>query len=286
MKRLWSRREAVVSDAACTAFLQWALPRLDLRWPGYRKVHRQVCKRVKRRMAELGLDGFEAYRARLEADPEEWRVLDECCHITISRFFRDRGVFEALRRQVLPEIARRARREGREASCWSVGCASGEEPYTVKIIWDLEIAVATPGAALEIVATDIDAAMLARAREGCFDATSLDELPPALIAEAFDRVGDRYCVCPRHRAGIAFLDQDIRTDAPPGPFDLVLCRYLAFTYFAESLQRQVLARLLDRLAPHGYLVIGTHERLPETATSLATLAGSDQIFQRSAAAGR
>jgi len=55
----------------CTAFLEWALPRLELRWPGFRKVRRQVCKRLTRRMRDLGLDSFAAYRARLEADPTE-----------------------------------------------------------------------------------------------------------------------------------------------------------------------------------------------------------------------
>jgi chemotaxis protein methyltransferase CheR len=94
-----------VDDRDCTAFLQWALPQRDLRWPGFRKVRRQVCKRLKRRIRELGLGDLAAYRSRLEADPAEWRAFDECCHITISRFFRDRGVFEVLRTYVLPDIA-------------------------------------------------------------------------------------------------------------------------------------------------------------------------------------
>ena len=81
-----SQRIGLMSDADCTAFLQWALPRLNLRWPGFRKVHRQVCKRLKRRMSELQLTDFAAYRARLEADPAEWQILDQSCHITISRF--------------------------------------------------------------------------------------------------------------------------------------------------------------------------------------------------------
>ena len=114
------------------ALLQWALPRLDLAWPGFRKVRGQVCKRVRRRMKRLGLADFDAYRARLEADPKEWRVLDGFCRITISRFFRDRGAFEVLRRVVLPEIARRSAAEQRPARIWSAGCASGEEPYTVR----------------------------------------------------------------------------------------------------------------------------------------------------------
>ena len=223
-----------MNDPDCTAFLQWALPQINLRWPGFRKVRRQVCKRLKRRMHDLQLADFAAYRARLENDPTEWEVVDRCCHITISRFFRDRGVFEALRRRVLPDIAARAKQEGRAAQIWSAGCAAGEEPYTLRILWDVEIASLCPDVPLIIVATDIDEIMLARAQEGCFAATSLRELPPHLIGQAFDRVGSRFCVKPRHRDGIRFLHQDIRSEAPTASFDLVLCRYLAFTYFAPA----------------------------------------------------
>src|SRR5689334_13604160 len=95
-------------DLGCAAFLQWALPRLELQWAGFRKVRTQVCKRLKRRIRQLGLPGFTAYRIRLESDPGEWRTLDDCCRITISRFFRDKQVFELLSERVLPDIAQRA----------------------------------------------------------------------------------------------------------------------------------------------------------------------------------
>jgi chemotaxis protein methyltransferase CheR len=270
----------LVNDTDCTAFLQWALPQLNLCWPGFRKVRRQVCKRLKRRMSELRVADLAAYRARLETDPKEWRVLDECCHITISRFFRDKGVFEALRARVLPAIATRAKREGREARIWSAGCASGEEPYTLKILWDLEVAESCRGVSLCLIATDIDVTMLARAREACFEPTSLHELPPHLVEQAFDRAGHRFRVNPRHREGINFFDQDLRTEAPNALFDLILCRFVAFTYFASPLREQVLTRIVDRLLPNGYLAIGTHERLPANSAALMPLAGAPQIFQK------
>ena len=269
-----------MNDTDCTAFLQWALPQLELRWPGFRKVRRQVCKRLKQRMRDLGLDNYSAYRVRLEADPSEWQIFDECCHITISRFFRDRGIFEFVRRQVLPDIAARAKREGRDAQVWSAGCASGEEPYTLKILWDVEVASAYPGVSLSIIASDVDKAMLTRAREGYFERTSLHELPPPLIEQAFDRLGLQYCVKPEHREGIEFLDQDLRTEMPPRIFDLILCRFVAFTYFAVPLQRKVLASMLERLRPQGYLVIGSHEQLPSDVTELAALDSTPQIFQK------
>ncbi len=265
----------------CTTFLQWSLPQRGLRWAGFRKVRGQVCKRLTRRMAALELADFADYRARLEADPQEWREFDRCCHITISRFYRDRGVFETLRRRVLPDIAARAKAETRDARVWSAGCASGEEPYTVKILWDLEVASAYPGGSVSITATDIDQVMLARARTGCFARTSLRELPAHLVEQAFDPVGPELCVKPRHRAGIQFLDQDLQSQAPAARFDLILCRYVAFTYFAPPLQQSVLARILERLLPHGHLVIGTHEHLPSTS-GFAPLDHAPQIFQRSA----
>jgi chemotaxis protein methyltransferase CheR len=264
----------------CVAFLQWSLPQRGLRWAGFRKVRRQVCRRLRRRMAALEIGSFDDYRARLDADPPEWRNFDDCCHITISRFYRDRGVFDALSRRVLPDIAARAEAEGRDARAWSAGCASGEEAYTLRILWDLELADRHPGVPLSITATDVDRTMLARARSGCYAKTSLRELPPRLVAQAFDAVGPQFCVKPRHR-GIQFLDQDLQSQAPADRFDLILCRYLAFTYFVPGLQQNVLGRILERLLPRGYLVIGTHETLPATAR-LAPLDHAPQVFQRRA----
>jgi chemotaxis protein methyltransferase CheR len=271
-----------MKDTDCIAFRRWALPQLDLQWPGFRKVHRQVCKRLKRRMHELQLADFAAYRMRLEADPTEWRIFDGCCHITISRLFRERSVFEVLRKRVLPDLAARASRERRDVRVWSAGCASGEEPYTLKILWDLEIASSFPRVPFSILATDVDKEVLARARKGCFTPTSLREMPSQFIEGAFDRVGPLYCVKPRHREDIDFTIQDLRSEMPPHPFDLILCRYVAFTYFAVPLQRTVLARMVDRLQPGGYLVIGSDETLPDGARDLTSLADAPECFQKAA----
>jgi chemotaxis protein methyltransferase CheR len=269
-----------MTDADCITFLQWALPRLEMRWAGFRKVRHQVCKRLKRRIATLGLEGFAGYRERLEADPREWQAVDACCRITISRFFRDRHVFEALARHVLPEIGARAQREGREARCWCVGCAAGEEPYTLKILWNVETRSASAAAGLSVIATDTSETLLERARKARYGATSLRELPPDLIAQAFDRVGSLFCVREQHRNGIIFVRQDVRGAAPTGPFDLVLCRNLAFTYFAPALQQRLLARMAERLPPGGCLVIGAKEELPEPTARFAPLACVPHAFEK------
>ncbi len=248
-------------DVDCICFLQWALPQLDMHWPGFRKVRHQVCKRVKRRIDALGLNGFVSYRRRLQADPLEWRFLDQCCHITISRFFRDRSVFECLCGSILPAVAERARSERRQARCWSAGCASGEEPYSLRILWDLAIKAASD--ALSIVATDVDEELLGRARDGCYGRASLREIPLELTSQAFARDGSRFCVRAQYREGIVFLKQDLRLEAPPGPFDIVLCRNIALTYFVPVLRQKVLAIIADSLIPNGFLVVGAHEEVAD-----------------------
>ena len=232
-------------------------------------------------MNDLRLADFAGYRARLEAGPAEWAVFDECCHITISRFFRDRGVFEILRRRVLPDIAARARREGRDARIWSAGCASGEEPYTVKILWDLDVASSFPNVSLSIIATEIDKAMLARAQEGCFEATSLHELPAHFVSQAFDQMEPGFASSRPIGKELSFFTRTCGYEMPASVFDLILCRYVAFTYFAPRRCREAF-----------WIVswIGSHPRV--TSSSAATrscqrrdaallpLPGAPQIFTK------
>jgi len=270
-----------MTDAECVALLRWALPRLGLRWPGFRKVRRQVCKRVARRMAALGLAEVAAYRARLEREASEWELLDGLCRITISRFWRDRGVFEHLGARVLPELARRAGVEGRDTlACWSAGCAGGEEPYSLKILWELGPGPGFPGLRLEVIGSDADPIMVRRARAGLYGGGSLKELPAAWRQAAFEAAGARYRLRPRFRAGVAFARQDIRRRMPEGPFDLILCRNLVFTYFDEAGQRRLARRLARRLRPGGMLVLGKHEAPPEGCGELITTEPKLGIYRR------
>lgn len=252
-----------MSDAECVALLQWALPRLGRRWAGYRKVRGQVCKRIRRRIAELELGGFAHYRARLERQPGEWEVLDDLLGVTISRFYRDRGMWEALHVEVLPELAGRALAAGEpELWCWSAGCASGEEPYTLSIVWTLELAGRFPGVSLRVLATDVDPQLLERARAAEYEAGSLRELPPAWRDRAFERRGDRFHLRDRFRAAVELRRHDVRDPPPKRSFRLIACRNLVCTYFDEPSQVAILEGVLSRLAPGGALLVGAHERPP------------------------
>ncbi len=252
-----------VKDTECVRFLQWALPRLRLRWPGFRKVRKQVCKRLARRLRELNLIDLAAYAAHLDAHPAEWAVLDRLCRITISRFYRDRAVFDYLDKKILPVMI--GNRRANVLRCWSAGCASGEEAYTLLLLWTARHAARAPGVDLRVLATDVDERVLERARKGCYSGGSLRELPADLLAQGFECAGRLYCVKEALRSKVLFQPEDMRTVMPDGPFDLILCRNAAFTYFDEALQREVLQRLRERLVTGGILVLGRHEALPAGA---------------------
>ena len=113
-------------DTDWVEFLQWCLPRMEMRWAGFRKVRRQVCRRIGRRLEELSLEDLQAYRDVLARRPREWEVLEGLCRVTISHFYRDRVVFDLLGRRILPELAGAVRRRGGRLRCWSAGCASGK----------------------------------------------------------------------------------------------------------------------------------------------------------------
>ena len=232
----------------CVDFLQWALPQMGMRWAGFRRVRRQVCRRIQARIKELGIGDFAGYRRYLEQHADEWRQLDRRCRVTISRFWRDRGVFEALRDVVIPTLAA----EKSTLSCWSAGCASGEEPYSIAIM-ARHIAVD-----VDIVASDADAHMLQRARAAAYQAATLRELPAAWRAQAFDDgvLGADY-------RNVRFVCADIRDEPPLKRADLILCRNLAFTYFDHATQRAILARMISLFDGDGALVIGAHETLPD-----------------------
>jgi chemotaxis protein methyltransferase CheR len=246
----------------CIAFLQSALPKLGLRWQGFRRVRRQVCRRVSRRIAVLGLSDWDAYRAYLDDHEQEWDVLNGLCRVTISRFWRDRAVFETLRDDVLPAL-------GSTVSAWSAGCASGEEPYS------LVLAAAEAGVAVRVLATDVDLALLERAERACYPESSLRDLPPALRRRAFDGG----CLLPEFREPVRLRRHDLRDGPPGGPYDVVLCRNLVFTYFSDELQLEVGRRLVRSLRPGGALVVGAHEAPPEALGELEPWSAQHGVYR-------
>ncbi|GIX26418.1 MAG: hypothetical protein KatS3mg123_0299 [Burkholderiales bacterium] len=272
-----------MTDQECVQFLQWALPQLGYRWAGFRKVRRQVCRRLRGRMDELGLSGAAAYIQYLASHPSEWGVLDGFCRITISRLFRNRAVFKLLAEVGLPRLGEAVSRAGRtELRAWSAGCASGEEPYSLALLWRLQVQPRFPDLDLSILATDADEALLQRAAQACYGRSSLRELPPEWLDLGFEPAGPRYCLREEYRRGVRFQRQDIRREWLEGPFDLILCRNLVFTYFDTALCAAVGRQIAERLNEGGLLLVGYHEQLPPGMPELRPWPGRYGLYQKCA----
>jgi chemotaxis protein methyltransferase CheR len=258
-----------MTDDEVVTFLAWAAQRLRLRWIGVRSFRRTIRKRLSKRLAELGLKNLREYAARIEADPAEDATLEAMCRIPISRLYRDRAVFDRLATDILPERARIAASEGRSSiRVWSAGCASGEEPYTVAMVWHVDVAPRHPGIALEIVATDADEGMLARARRGAYGESSVRDLPERLREVALRHEDSLFVVREELRAGVELRHEDLRRAMPEGPFDVVLCRNMLLTYIDESEHVPLLAEIVTRIRPGGALVIGRREAMPPATDAL------------------
>ena len=222
-----------------------------------------------KRIKELDLGNIQAYSEYLENHGEEMKVLDAICNITISRFYRDRGIFDNIANDVFPSLAEKVRHNQQEQiRCWSAGSASGEEAYTLTIIWKMAV-LPEHGRdlSIRIIATDRNTQLIERAENGIYPGGALKELPQEwknqAFEQAFEQKGNEYRVKEEFRQDVQFLEQDIRSQLPKGTFDLILCRNLVFTYFQEDLQYDVFQRIMTKLNPGGYLIIGNHESLPE-----------------------
>ncbi|WP_455202591.1 CheR family methyltransferase [Kaarinaea lacus] len=262
-------------------FLQWALPRMHMRWPGFRRVHKQVCKRLDQRLTQLKLADVNAYRHYLDAHREEWTVLDGLSRVTISRFYREKAVFHFLEQQVLPELVQQVIERGdKTLKVWSIGSASGEEPYTIAIIWELQISNHYPDTELSILATDADPILIQRSQQACYPYSSIKNLPETWPKIAFDELENNYCLKPEFRRYVRYLQQDIRDAITNEHFDLVLCRNLVFTYFDEALQHKLLGKIARVLQPNGALVLGIHEYLPDDDNVFATWSEKLRVYRK------
>lgn len=249
-------------------FLQWALPKCGYKWSGFRKPRTQVLKRVSDRMDELEISGgFEKYKAYLQDNTEEWTVFESFCFVTISKFFRDRKVWDYIREEILSDYIPRDR-EGNPVEIWSAGCCNGEEPYSISIIAEQLMGRPAVKEDVRILASDRVDELLSRARRGRYPASALKELTDEELNIYFRKVdtdgSDEYEINQELANPIDFEKRNVRDAFPGREFDIVFCRNLVFTYFKKEQAKDFLKKLNPKLKTEGYLIIGSNEKMPET----------------------
>jgi chemotaxis methyl-accepting protein methylase len=210
-------------------------------------------------MAGIGVSGFDQYLGRVKEDPEERNRLAETFTVTISRFFRDRDVFARMEGSVIPSILERGQKELR---AWSIGCASGEEPYSLALLWKEKFQHRWPEVRFVVLATDVDEGLLKRAQQGRYKGSSVREVPEDLRGNAFSLENGFFVLTQAIRQSVEFKRHDMLREGPFPGMDVVFCRNLAFTYFSKERQKDVLKKISMSLNQGGYLCIGKTENLP------------------------
>lgn len=255
------------------------LNRFGLSWRGYRRVRKGVKKRIRRHMKALGFLDFEAYLLALDKDMALRAQCEVLMTVSISRFFRDRGFWESCENQILPEIIHR-HREG--VKVWFAGCACGEEVFSFTILWDRlqDQFKAMPD--LEVLATDMNAVYLERAQLGLFSRSSLREVPADVREKYFKRQeeANQYRIAPSLERGISWRFHNILHEPPDRDFHLIFLRNNLLTYYEDGLKIPAFQKVVDCLVPGGFLIIGSHEKLPLETKDLLTHNTCSYVFQK------
>lgn len=255
------------------------LQHLGLSWAGYRKVRKGVKKRIRRHMQRLNCPNMGEYLLRLDKNSEVRSQCERLMTVSISRFFRDKGMWEALRKEILPGLIKT---HVKKISILSAGCASGEEVYSLKILWDTLILPDMPSPELSITATDMNTICLKRARDGIYPLSSLKEVPEQLLSSYFkpEGGGKRYSLKASMRNGISWQMHNLLSFISESKFQIIFLRNNLLTYYEDKVKKSALKKLLTYLCPRGFLIIGSHEKLPFETSELRHYGAFSYIFKK------
>ncbi|MCB1820665.1 MAG: PAS domain S-box protein, partial [Candidatus Competibacteraceae bacterium] len=220
-----------------------------------------VRRRIARRMNIVGVDTLKAYIAYLEANREESHALMRDAFISVTAFFRDRDAFSVLAQMIKKVVQERENSE--VIRCWAPGCASGEEVYSIAMLF--EEALRNQGkASLQymIFASDLDDNALDRARAALYPVSELENVPKSLRDSYMQIMGDHYRIIKSIRNRIVFARQNVIEDPPFAHLDLISCRNLLI-YLNPPVQKRVLEIFHYALNPGGWLFLGKSETIDQ-----------------------
>lgn len=241
-------------------------------------------RRVRRRMQVVQMDDIDGYIDVLKTSADEVQNLFHDLLIGVTQFFRDPAEFSLLEREVVPQLF-----AGKTAAdhlrIWVLGCATGEEAYSIAILLREYMATLDVVPQVQIFATDIDARALTIARTARFPAAIAADMSPERLARWFVREGNTYCVTKELREMCVFSAHNLIKDAPFSRIDLITCRNLLI-YLSSDLQDQIIPLFHFALKPGGCLFLGPSENVTRHARLFTALDRRHRVFRRQDAVTR
>jgi two-component system CheB/CheR fusion protein len=236
-------------------------------------------RRIERRMAIHQIDKIAAYVRFLNENPEELDLLFKELLIGVTGFFRDPHVWQMLRDQTLPALL--ARHPTRMLRAWVAGCSTGEEAYTLAIVFREVVEKLKPGKnpKLQIFATDLDRDAIDKARQGVFSAAISADLTPEQLRRYFTEEEGGYRVRAEIREMVIFSPHSLIKDPPFTKLDILSCRNLLI-YLAPEMQQKLFPLFHYSLHPGGILILGNAETIGHFTGLFATVSGKSRIYQR------
>jgi two-component system, chemotaxis family, CheB/CheR fusion protein len=235
-------------------------------------------RRIQRRMQVVQIDEIPAYADFLRNDKDEVQHLFNDLLIGVTEFFRDKREFEVLETQVIPKIFE-DKGAGQQVRIWVLGCATGEEAYSIGILLREHMAKLDATPQVQIFATDIDGRALAAARVGRYRTSIEGDMSAERLARWFVREGDTYCVVKELREMCIFSQHNVIKDAPFSKLDLVSCRNLLI-YLNAELQNRVIPLFHFALLPDRFLFLGNSENVTRHPKLFVPVDRRARIFRK------
>jgi two-component system CheB/CheR fusion protein len=216
-------------------------------------------RRIERRMGLAGIKLAERdrYRDLLRGNEGERTALAKDLLINVTSFFRDATVFDELAKTIIPDLVR-AQPADRPLRVWTAGCSTGEETYSLAMLFHEAIANDKRGVRLQMFASDVDGDAVTTARAGIYPKTIERDVSPKRLARFFVREDETYRALPELRQTVVFTVQDLLADPPFSRLDMVSCRNLLI-YLGRDAQAKVIALLHFSLREGGLLLLGRAE---------------------------
>lgn len=229
----------------------------------YRKT--TLLRRMHYRMFKTGCRNYKQYIKYLDEHKEESEMFIESLSINVTDFFRDKEVFDAIRHIVIPSIIKTKReKQSKNIKIWSIGCATGQEPYSVAILLKEALKGALDEFKIRIFAADMNKKLLDNARDRRYSKDQVRAIKnKALIKRYFSKDGKEFTINKDIRRMVTFIRRDIITEDIIKNCDIVICRNLMI-FFSPPLQKRVFKKISKSLAEDGFLVLGTAEIPPDS----------------------